>query len=207
MGHKTDYAFYVPLFHCENMNLKDRINCFQFVLYVDSDTLNFEKVIDVIKSVEFYSCKYYYCLHDKDINENGEFKKAHYHLIVKLDNAIAIDKIINCLSNDDNIKIALQNNISIVKSFKGACRYLIHYDNKEKYQYNLNDIVSNDKNLSYYFNDNSIIDNFALITSLIKNNNITNMRELIYYCVENNELLAMQYIQDNAYLVNCLFRY
>lgn len=190
-----------------SLDVKERINCFQLVLYKDSDTLDYSKIIERIKSNEFYSCKYYSCCHNKDTDKNGEIKKEHYHVVIKLDNAISIENILKSLSNEQNIQSAIANNLSIIKSFKGSIRYLIHYDNKDKYQYELKDIITNDRNISYYFNDNTIVDNFQLITSIIKENNIKSMRELVYYCVENNKLLAMQYIQDNAYLVSCLFRY
>ncbi len=187
--------------------LNERVNCFQLILYSESETLNFNEVIEKVKSVEFYSCKWYYIQHQNEVNNiTGEFKKNHYHLLIKLDNAISVEKLLKALSNELNF-VSLLKDFSIVKSFKGAVRYLIHYDNKEKQQYNLNEIITNDRNLSYYFNDNSILDNFKMIVNILDNNkDIHNMKDLIYYCVNNNELLAMQYIQDNAYLVNCLFR-
>lgn len=190
-----------------SLDLKERINCFQFILYKDSETLNFNNIIEIVKSSAFYSCKYYYCLHNKDSNENGELKKPHYHLVVKLENAVAIQSILNCLSNDDNIKQALQNNLSIVKSVKGSIRYLIHHDDKDKYQYDMSDIITNDRNYMYYFNDNTIVENFSLVLSIIKENkNINCMYDLMMYCVDKKNIIAMQYIQDNAYLISCLFR-
>ena len=85
-------------------------------------------------------------------------------------------------------------------------RYLIHRDNPEKEQYKLEEVVTNDRNVSYYFNDNTIVENFQLLVAIIKDNSIKSMRDLIYYCVDTNNVVAMQYIQDNAYLVSCLFR-
>ena len=135
------------------MDLKQRINCFTLELYEESETLQFKNIINIVKSNEFYSCKWYYILHNKDINESGETKKAHYHLLVKLDNAISIENIIKSLVNERGTSQAIENDLSIVKSFKGCVRYLIHYDDKNKFQYNLNDIVSNDRNITYYFNN------------------------------------------------------
>lgn len=189
------------------LNLKDRVNCFTLELYPESDTLQFDTLFEKVKSVEFYSCKYYAILHDKDVfDKTGELKKPHYHLLVKLDNAISIDKIIKSLLNERGTQEAIENDFSIVKSFKGMVRYLIHKDDSDKHQYDMNDIITNDRNLSYYFNDNTIVENFQLITDIIKENKILTMRDLIYYCVESNNVIAMQYIQDNAYLVSCLFK-
>ena len=189
------------------LNLKDRVNCFSLVLYPESDTEQFDTLFEKVKSPEFYACKYYAILHDKDINEKtGELKKPHYHLLVKLENAITIEKIINSLLNERGTQKAIENEFSVVKSFKGMVRYLIHKDDADKHPYEMDQIITNDRNLSYYFNDNTIVENFKLITDLIKENNFKAMRDLIFYCVETNNIIAMQYIQDNAYLVNCLFR-
>ena len=65
------------------LDLKDRVNCFTLELYPESDTLQFDTMFNIVKSTEFYSCKYYYILHDRDINKKtGEIKKPHYHLLV-----------------------------------------------------------------------------------------------------------------------------
>ena len=190
------------------LDLKERVNCFTLVLYPEDDTLQFDTMFEIVKSTSFYSCKYYYVLHDRDVNDKtGEIKKAHYHLLIKLDNAISIEKIIKALVNERGTQEAIENDFSIVKSFKGMVRYLIHKDNPEKVEYKLEEVVTNDRNISYYFNDNTIVENFQLLVSIIKDNRIKSMRDLIYYCVDTNNIVAMQYIQDNAYLVSCLFRY
>lgn len=190
------------------LDLKERVNCFTLVLYPEDDTLQFDTMFEIVKSTSFYSCKYYYVLHDRDANDKtGEIKKAHYHLLIKLDNAISIEKIIKALVNERGTQEAIENDFSIVKSFKGMVRYLIHKDNPEKVEYKLEEVVTNDRNISYYFNDNTIVENFQLLVSIIKDNRIKSMRDLIYYCVDTNNIVAMQYIQDNAYLVSCLFRY
>lgn len=187
------------------IDLKERINCFTLVLYDDEQSyLNYNKIISIIKSPSFYSCKYYCIKHNLDIDENGELKKVHYHLLIKLENAISIEKIVKTLNNENYDYIV--NGLSIVKSFKGYVRYLVHYDDKDKYQYDISNIDTNDKNLMYYFNDNTIIDNFKLLYLIIKENKITTFRELISWCVEYNNIILMQYIQDNAYLVSCIFR-
>ena len=189
------------------LDLKERVNCFTLELYPESETLQFDNIIEIVKGTSFYSCKYYYILHDRDINnKTGEVKKAHYHLLVKLENAISIEKIIKSLVNERGSQEAIENDFSIVKSFKGMVRYLIHKDNPEKEQYKLEEVVTNDRNISYYFNDNTIVENFQLLVAIIKDNSIKSMRDLIYYCVDTNNIIAMQYIQDNAYLVSCLFR-
>lgn len=86
----------------------------------------------------FTKCTFYaYILHDKDTDSNGELKEFHYHYFVQFPKAkdiyqLALD--FNC----GEYSFMVEN----VRD-KGAClRYLIHYDNGEKYQYPLSDVVT-----------------------------------------------------------------
>ena len=73
-------------------------------------------------------------LHDKDLNSDGEEKKAHYHVLLVYGNtttATNISKISESVNGTKPIP---------VMSLKGYYRYLTHKDNPEKYQYSDNDI-------------------------------------------------------------------
>lgn len=68
-------------------------------------------------------------LHDKDINPDGELKKAHYHVIV-------------CYSGPTtyNVVLALTQSLGQpipkpLEQVRGMYRYFTHMDNPEKYQY------------------------------------------------------------------------
>ena len=68
-------------------------------------------------------------LHDKDINPDGEQKKAHYHVIV-------------CYSGPTtyNVVLALTQSLGQpipkpLEQVRGMYRYFTHMDNPEKYQY------------------------------------------------------------------------
>lgn len=109
-------------------DLKDRYRLFTFVLYEDSDSYNFDDVLRIVKGYKYYA----YIKHDKD-KLNDEFKKPHYHCIVKLDNA--------CTKLALSKKLGLPTNyIMNVRNERSMIRYLIHMDDKDKYQYNYNEI-------------------------------------------------------------------
>lgn len=102
--------------------------------------------IDRIKQ----SYDYAMILHDKDIftaedeqknaeHKVGTYKKAHYHIIIRFNQA----KWNTALSNDLGIDL---NYIEEVKNFNNALMYLIHYNDTEKTQYNINDVQGNLKN-------------------------------------------------------------
>lgn len=106
--------------YCENINCTDLIN----ILNSNSDIL-----------------EYYGIIHDCDIKENtGELKKEHYHLYISFNDygRYTINKVRDFFS-------PLSNRINSVKSIKNAIQYLVHFNDKNKFQYDLNDIFTNNK--------------------------------------------------------------
>lgn len=85
-------------------------------------------------------------LHDKDVNPDGELKKAHWHILLSADGPItehAVESIIAPLNCPHPKKVG---------SARGLVRYMTHMDNPEKYQYDINDIVAhNGADVASYF--------------------------------------------------------
>lgn len=75
-------------------------------------------------------------LHDKDINADGEPKKAHYHIILVYAGPTSFN-VVNSLCESLNQPIPQP-----LESVRGYYRYLTHKDNPEKYQYSDTDIVT-----------------------------------------------------------------
>lgn len=67
-------------------------------------------------------------LHDRDINEYGEIKKAHYHYVIKLDSTQTNEWLANTLEITPNY-------IQKIISLKGALDYLTHKYSPNKFQY------------------------------------------------------------------------
>lgn len=110
------------------------------ILYPDAENYVCDDVLEVIKS---YFDSWAYVLHDKDVlEESGELKKAHYHWVGSLTNPVNISTIIN------RLEVPPQSVEYIRKrgkkdNWKGAIRYLIHDNSPEKFQYAVEDVVSN----------------------------------------------------------------
>lgn len=68
-------------------------------------------------------------LHDKDVNSDGERKKAHYHLVLNYKGYKSFEQI------DELARLLRAPIPQRVSSLTGAVRYLTHMDNPEKYQY------------------------------------------------------------------------
>lgn len=75
-------------------------------------------------------------LHDKDVNADGEPKKAHYHIILVYGNTTTYN---NVKSLTDSLNQPIPQ---ALEQIRGYYRYLTHKDNPEKYQYSDSDIVT-----------------------------------------------------------------
>ena len=88
--------------------------------------------------------KYYSIIHDKDILDNGELKTPHIHLLVELVSRQRKSTILNRMSKCVNIPLECIS-VDECRNISKSAQYLIHLNNKEKYQYNKEDISTNDE--------------------------------------------------------------
>lgn len=79
-------------------------------------------------------------LHDKDVEPTGEFKKAHYHLVLSFKNPTGFDKAKEVF--DAVNAVTPPESQSKVKDFKQMARYLCHLDQPNKHRYSVHDVVS-----------------------------------------------------------------
>lgn len=146
--------------------------------------------------------EYAFIEHDLDINENGEIKKIHYHLYVKLHKKKTfggVYEIINKWKENSTQPHLIENTLNVAKTI----RYLIHKDDIDKYQYNINDILSNfdiQKYFSIEISDSQFISN---VLELIKEKEITTFTQLTYYAIENGKI---DIIMKRAYFFQLLIK-
>lgn len=105
--------------------MADRPCSFAFEWYLED--AGFEDLLGILDSREY---PYVYALHDKDLDDQGNPKKAHYHVEVRVPSGMSLS--------------AFKKNVGIryaepLKTWEGYCVYLIHADEKSrksgKYQY------------------------------------------------------------------------
>lgn len=133
--------------------------------------------------------EYAFILHDKDMDDNGEIKKAHYHLYLKLTSKKRIstlyNDIVRILGKEATQPFLIQN-LTNERSFQ---RYLIHADDLDKYQYSLTEIVSN-LDLSNLLEIEMTDTEFV---KLCRKKNLKNFNELVDFCLECGKIeLVMQ---------------
>lgn len=158
----------------------------EFVLYPDSSKYNTIEIIEKAKSLS--SCAFIY--HDKD-----EDKKAHYHLLCFFPTQHSLSAYAKKFEIEEH-------NIQIIKNKVGAIQYLIHKNNPEKYQYDIDSICSN-FDISKFFNnrvekETQVI--YALF-SYIQNRGIITLREFYKYVIDND---FWSDYRRNAYCINKL---
>lgn len=120
---------------------KKKSRIFNLLLYPDNvvHLKAIHSLINLYKSVGI--------CHDKDVyekdvlNENGtikhqagEIKKKHYHFVVQFDNPRYISGVAKELDIEERF-------IEVTQSFSGSKKYLLHWGNPEKYQYDSSDLV------------------------------------------------------------------
>ena len=75
-------------------------------------------------------------LHDKDVNPDGEVKKAHYHILFSFGSMKSLDQVKEICEG-----FGCTVHPQITKSYRNCARYLCHLDNPDKYQYPQSDVI------------------------------------------------------------------
>lgn len=138
-------------------------------------------------------------LHDRDVNADGEIKKAHWHILLTYDGPVglsAVEKITDKLNCPKPQKIA---------SGKGLVRYMIHMDNPEKFQYLKSDIVAhNGADVESYFELTATnkLEIMKDIVRYIYENEIDNYSDFLMHCIEHDDNWFDIAINSNTLAIN-----
>lgn len=158
--------------------LNKRVRTIGIILWTDNP--NHKLALDfIIHNFE----NYIYILHDRDIYDDGEIKKEHYHVILHFPNA----RTIKTLSKKLNVE---ENNFYFIKSFTGQLRYLIHYDDEEKTRYNIEEVKGTLFMLSKFKRSikgsQDETSDVSQIYEFIFDNNISDLTILLDFVLDNN---------------------
>ena len=108
-----------------------RVRNWTIVVYPESAPENWRDLIDQWH-IEWVESP----LHDKDINANGEPKKAHYHVLLMFGGVKSYEQVLDLIQP---LKCPIPTKVHNAKSL---VRYMAHLDNPDKAQYSISDIVS-----------------------------------------------------------------
>lgn len=170
------------------MEKEKRYRCFHLILYLED--VSHETAMNFIR--ENYS--YAEILHDNDFDENGEIKKEHYHFIIYFDDA----RTISAVSKELNIK----DNYIIPSDKKKGLLYLIHKNNPEKFQYDINLVSGTLKDTLFSYVSNSLIaekTSVKLILDYIYNHHFISYYEFLSW-VNDNDLWSFYRRSQSTFL-------
>lgn len=95
------------------------------LLYPDEDISHY-------KALEYIKKNYNYAFidHDMDSTSDGELKKTHTHVVIKFSN--------QRWQNSIALELGITPNyLERCRNIESALKYLIHFDNEDKYQYDV----------------------------------------------------------------------
>lgn len=165
---------------------------FQCIIYPDSCTY----VTNILlERLPYFWDKFYYIVHDNDVYTELDFdnnpelqdkdiqigspKKKHIHIVAHSES--------NLLLGRAAIKFGLPSNmVERCKSLKGSIQYLIHKNNPEKYQYGIDEIITNDDNLEQFLRNDTVSDKARKIIDFIYSEECTNLYSISNYAINNN---------------------
>lgn len=128
-----------------------RYRHFMLLLYPEDDYFK-----DVLQDIKGSFKNYAYIKHVPEEEE----KKEHMHLILSLDNPRSESSLAKRLGIPKRL-------IKHIKSLRGSCRYLIHKDDEDKFQYNLDQVVvSNSFKSAYYKAFDDLLSDEEILTNI-----------------------------------------
>lgn len=185
------------------------IKCKYFcaLLYPDSTTYDCDKLIKALASEHLTFAVS--PIHDKDVEEDGSKKKAHYHLLIAYSSATTLSNIRGWF-NACGMPESELHSVRVCASGVGYYRYLTHLDNPEKAQYNVTDIrVFNDvdelfKKFSKTASEK--LDDLVRIFQIVDDLNTISFHSLIQHLMLNERDLFKMVTSSSA-LAICVKEY
>lgn len=157
--------------------LEDKNRHWTFVMYPDSLPENYLEILQQTGLEVAISP-----LHNKDLDQEKELKKSHYHVLLCFPGPTTYKKVLS-ITSKLNATVPQR-----VLSVKGIYRYFTHKDNPEKYQYDEQEIVC----LNGFDSENFVAMTTSQIkmivrelTNIILNQNILEYVDLIDFLITN----------------------
>lgn len=122
-------------------------------------------------------------LHDKDIDQSGDLKKPHYHVLFTYESPKSVEQMI------DIVKSICGVGLLRVSSVRGMTRYLTHKDDPDKIQYRDED-VRTFGGFDYVGHSGLAVDKYKAIREMmdfIQERNVLSYAYLLEYAGANRQ--------------------
>lgn len=126
---------------------------------------------------------YIYILHNRDVKEDNTLKKEHYHVLLYFPNQKSLSSLKKQLQLNDS-------DFYEIKSFSGQLRYLIHYDDDDKYQYDPKDVKGSSFLMRKFTNSikniNSELEESSSIVDYIMTEECITLYQVYQFVIDND---------------------
>ncbi len=177
------------------------------ILYPDSSTYDTDKLIKALAAEHLTFAVS--PLHDRDVADDGSFKKSHFHLLLAYSSATTLNNIRGWF-NACGMPESDLHSVCVCASGVGYFRYLTHKDNPDKAQYNENDIsVFNDSDelfKKFACTESDKIDKLVRIFEIVDELNTISFHFLVQYLMINEREL-FKLITSSSALAICVKEY
>ena len=143
------------------------------------------------RSIGFYLSP----LHDRDLDEDGNPKKAHYHLLMRFSSLKSQSQVQIILGEITDVQPVIISNLTQYG------RYLLHLDNPEKAQYNKDDVVSNLDYNDFLAKEKKQYGLKTIFTTLLNGGSIS---QLVKSALEADDYDAIELIRQNIQLLKAI---
>lgn len=137
-------------------------------------------------------------LHDKDLNADGEPKKAHYHIMLAFPNPVPYER---ALAVTEALNTVVPQKVT---GTKGCIRYMAHIDNPEKHQYNVSEIVGHggfDVGVMFKATSSDRHEIIGEMMDFVDDNLITSFADLCRFARRNKRDTWFPLLCDNSAIV------
>ena len=177
------------------------------ILYPDSSTYDTEKVIKALSQEHLTFAVS--PIHDRDVEDDGSLKKAHYHLLLSYSSSTTLNNIRGWF-NVCGLPESDLHSVRVCASGVGFFRYLTHKDNPEKAQYDDKDIrVFNDFDeifKKFANTESDKIDKLVRIFQIVDDLDTISFHFLVQYLMLNEPFLFKMLTSSSA-LAICVKEY
>lgn len=176
-----------------------RTRSWTFVLYPESAPENWRDILDE-QHIQWIESP----LHDKDINADGEVKKAHWHILLMYESVKTYEQVKEIT---DKLTATVPQKCN---GAKGLVRYMAHMDNPEKFQYSTSEIIGHGGADVAELLKPTSADRYNLIREMmefVKEQDITEMEDLLTHAMTERFDDWFPLLCDNsAYILGSLLK-
>ena len=178
--------------------VSDRSRVFAFELYPESAPDEWIKLLEGLHIPTAISP-----LHDKDKDEDGKFKKAHWHIVFYFDGKKTVSQVLQYLA-----PLGVKH-VEAINNTRSYNRYLCHLDNPDKAQYDRADIVLLNgarPDFSIPLTSEDVARIRKEIVDWIEEYSIVEYAELVLYASHERPDDWLEYVAHNTIFLNGFIR-